>query len=552
MDVLDFLRSQPALVVFLVIGFGYLFDRIRVAGVQLGASTGVLFAGLILGHLGLQGSGGSQSIGFMLFIYCVGLRAGPQFFRAFREQGLRFAVLAVVVCACGIASAVLLGRQLGLPPGYAAGLLAGALTCTPSLVASQDAVRQGMAVLPPGVEEATVLGNIAASYAISYVIGLFGLMVFVSVLPRLMGIDLQAEARRLASEPAEGGAAPAPPSYGDMPDLRVYAAARPVPAAEIAALRRAGCLVQAMKRAGVVVDATPGAAVEPGDLVAVLGLRAAQRRCQEVLGAETVDDDLLQTKPVMRTILVTGSRESSRATPTIDLAFDRHCLVLRITRAGVALPVAAGVALAKGDLVVVVGTPSNVDALARQLGRSELPESEADLVTFAFGIAAGIAIGLLTMQVGGITFGLGSAGGLLLSGLFVGWARTVNPTFGQLPVAATSVLQQLGLLFFIANVGLEAGASVAEALRTTGPWLPIAAFVVMATPVLVGFAVGRLVLGFDPVILLGALTGALTSTPGLDLVNRQAGSPLPTLGYAGTYAFASVIMTIAGSAMMRL
>jgi putative transport protein len=86
-----------------------------------------------------------------------------------------------------------------------------------------------------------------------------------------------------------------------------------------------------------------------------------------------------------------------------------------------------------------------------------------------------------------------------------------------------------------------------EAFRTTGVWLPIGAFVVMAAPLLVGFVAGRVLLGFDPVILIGALT----STPALDLVNRQADSPLPTVGYAGTYAFANVLLAIAGSLLMR-
>jgi len=145
MRVLELLRSQPALVLFLVIGVGYVLGRVRVGGVQLGASTGVLLGGLVLGHFGLHGSGASQSIGFMLFMYCVGLRAGPQFFTAFRESGFKFAILSVVVAAIGMAAAVAFGARLALPPGYSAGLLAGAMTSTPAL----DAVnRQAGSTLP--------------------------------------------------------------------------------------------------------------------------------------------------------------------------------------------------------------------------------------------------------------------------------------------------------------------------------------------------------------------------------------------------------------------
>jgi putative transport protein len=547
MGLLDFLRDQPALVVFFVIGAGYLLDRVRIGGMQLGATTGVLLAGLVLGHFGLRGSSGSQSVGFMLFIYCVGLRAGPQFFSAFRENGARFAALALVMALLGMATTVAVDRFLGLPPGYDAGLLAGALTSTPTLVAAQDAVRQGMATLPAGYERTAVLGNIAASYAISYVVGLFGLLILVSVLPRLMGVDLKAEAERLAAERQARGALPAPASYADLPVLRAYHAARNT---TVAILQRAGCLVEGVKRGGAVLE-TPPETLEAGDRVSLLGSRAAHRAAQELLGPETIDAELLEVRPETRTILVTRTNAARGTTPVLEASLASACIVVRVTRAGVALPPGLDLSLANGDLVVAVGLPGKLDAFARHLGRSERPTNETDLVTFAFGMAAGILIGALTVHVAGISVGLGAAGGLLLSGLIIGYGRTLNPTFGQLPVAAAGVLMELGLQFFIANVGLEAGGWIVEALRTTGVWLPIGALAVMTGPLLLGFVVGRTILGFDPVTLLGALTGALTSTPALDLVNRRAESALPTVGYAGTYAFANVLLTIAGSLLMR-
>ena len=551
---IDVLRRQPALVVFLVIGIGYLLDRVRIRGVQIGVTTGVLFGGLLLGHLGLSGSSGSQSVGFMLFIYCVGLRAGPQFFRAFRENGARFAVLAVVVGVAGITGAVVLDRALALPPGYRAGLLAGALTSTPTLVAAQDVIRGGMTTLPAGYDASAITANIAAAYAITYVVGLFGLLVVIALLPRVMGIDLKAEARRLDAERAESEGAVGPPSYADLPLLRVYRVTRGDPhgtPAGPSSLRRAGCLVQGVKRDGVVVDPTAQTRLEMGDLVAVLGRRPAHRTAAELLGPESVDADLLEVRPETRTFLVTGSKAGGRTTPTLGRAAASGCIPIRLIRAGLELPTTSDLALVKGDVVTAVGLPRNLDALAGDIGRSELPADETDLVTFAFGMAAGIAVGMLSVRVAGIPIGLGTAGGLLLSGLIVGFARTTNPTFGQLPLAAASVLMELGLQFFIANVGLEAGGSVVAALRATGMWLPIGAFAVMAVPLLIGFVVGRGLLGLDPVTLLGALTGALTSTPALGIVTRQAESALPTVGYAGTYAFANVLLAIAGSVLVR-
>jgi len=569
---IQLLLDQPVLAVFLVIGTGYALGRLRVAGVQLGTSTCVLLGGLLLGHFGVHGSSGSQSVGFILFIYCVGLRAGPQFFTAFRKNGIQFALLAAVVAAVGVGTAVLLSQRLDLPPGFRAGLLAGALTSTPTLVAAQDAVRDGAALLPAGFAPEAALRNIAASYAITYVVGLFGLLILVALLPRIMGIDLAAEARRLAAQRPAGEVAPA--SERDRPVMRVYQVTAPalVGASPAELLQRTGCLAQRLRRGDIVLEVRPETCLELGDLVSMLGPRAMQRRALEQLGGETVDDELLEVAE-QRTILVTGGRRPRRdpgqaegdrtlATATsanaaglpytVAMAAAFGAFVVGLQRAGMRLPLSAELALQKGDLLIVVGLPRNLDALAERIGQSQAPADEADLITFAFGIAAGIAIGLVNVHVGGIPIGLGTAGGLLLSGLVVGYLRTIHPTFGQLSVGATSVLMELGLQFFMANIGLEAGGTIVEALYQGGPWLPLGAFVVMGLPLLLGFALGRLVLGLDPVILLGALTGSMTSTPALDMVNRQADSPLPTVGYAGTYAFANVLLAIAGALLMRL
>lgn len=548
----ELLRQQPALVVFLVIGIGYVVGRLRIGGIQLGAATGVLLSGLLLGHLGAHGSGGSQSIGFMLFIYCVGLRAGPQFFSAFRQNGGKFAILALVVAGSGYAAVMLLTRPLHLAPGFQAGLLAGAMTSTPTLVAAQDAVRDGMATLPPGVTSDQLLENISAAYAITYLVGMFGLLVLISVLPRVLRIDLKAAARRLADEGEADGALVAP-AFADLPVLRVYHVTRDNwvgrPLGQMAGAQHSGFLLQRLKRAGEIVDVTQQTSVALGDLVAVLGQRPAHRRALQELGPEQTDADLLETAPQTRVILVSAA---TRAEHAVAATAGLGCFLLKLTRAGMALPIASTLELEKGDLIVAAGLPQRLDELARRLGRSERPADEADLVTFAFGVAAGILIGLVSVRIGGLPIGLGTAGGLLLSGLVIGFLRTLNPTFGQLPVGATVVLMELGLLFFMANVGLSAGSSVVAALASSGPGLALAAVIVMAGPVLAGFAVGRLVLGLDPVILLGALTGAMTSTPALDMVNRQADSPLPTVGYAGTYAFANVLLAVAGSLTVRL
>ncbi len=161
-------------------------------------------------------------------------------------------------------------------------------------------------------------------------------------------------------------------------------------------------------------------------------------------------------------------------------------------------------------------------------------------------------LGLVLVKIGGVSIGLGSAGGLLLAGILIGFLRSMHPTFGRLPAPARYLLMELGLVLFMASVGLNAGGGIVDALTSVGPTLILCGMVVTLTPVTVGYAFGRYVLDLNPALLLGSLTGAMTSTPSLNIVTRAARSGVPALGYAGTYTFANVLLTFAGTMVMTL
>jgi putative transport protein len=154
--------------------------------------------------------------------------------------------------------------------------------------------------------------------------------------------------------------------------------------------------------------------------------------------------------------------------------------------------------------------------------------------------------------VRGIPLTLGMAGGLLLVGMLVGWINSARPTVGRFPDAARWVLMEFGLLIFIAGVGLNAGGGILDTLRHSGIGLIVAAVVVVALPLSLGYLFGRKALRLEPVLLLGAPTGAMTSGPALSLISREAQSPVPALGYTGTYALASILLTVAGTLIMHL
>lgn len=205
-----------------------------------------------------------------------------------------------------------------------------------------------------------------------------------------------------------------------------------------------------------------------------------------------------------------------------------------------------------GDILLLTGPRSKLDELAKTLGHAEGELSQTDLVTLAFGVAAGVFLGMVSFKVGEARIGLGSAGGVLVVGLVFGLINSYRPAFGRFPEGARYVLSQLGLLLFMAGVAVSAGGDIVETLRAVGPSLAMAGIVVTTVPVLVAFVLGRYVFKMNLVLLLGAITGSMTSTAGLQQVSGQARSTVPMLGYVGTYAFANVLLAFAGGVVVRL
>jgi putative transport protein len=202
--------------------------------------------------------------------------------------------------------------------------------------------------------------------------------------------------------------------------------------------------------------------------------------------------------------------------------------------------------------LTLTGPQARLDQLANKIGFFERDVDTTDLVTFSAGVIVGFLIGQISIDIGGIEIGLGTSGGLLLVGIFLGYLRSIHPTFGRVPPATLWVFKELGLLLFLAGVGIKAGQGLVEALKSPGPIVLLCSLFIATLPVIVTFLFGLYQLKMNPALLLGAVTGAVTCTPAMAAVSSDAKSSIPTIGYAGTYAFATVFCAIAGSIMARL
>ncbi len=547
---LELLHTQTLVVLFVVLGFGYLVGRVGWGGFKLGPVAGVLFAGLVFGHFGFHVNEAAQTFGFAMFIFCVGFQAGPRFVDVMVEDGLKYLSLALVVATTGFVLAAVLGRLLELQPGATAGLLAGALTTTPTLAAAQDAIQSGLAAVPEGWTVDQVVTNIGTGYAITYLFGVIGLILLIRFLPGMLGTDLAEEAAKLESadtKEADGQ---------QQLVMRAYRVDRVGPDSTFDKalgdldLQHWNARLVKARRLGEFLTLDSNTMIEPGDEIAVLGRNEWFVEHGRGIGEEIFDDQLLSSPLVTAQVVVTKPELIGKSAEDIRNWRRFNVVLLGMRRMRVELPRSPDLVLKRGDVITFSGPEEEVDIIAEAVGDVERDVVETDLFTFALGIVVGLIIGSFAVTIGGVSLTLGAAGGLLISGLTVGFLRSIRPTFGRVPSSALWLLMELGLLMFMAGVGLNAGSGIIATLQDAGVQLIMAGIVVTVIPVLVTYAFGRLVLQMNPALLLGGITGGMTSGACLNVVTEASRSTIPALGYTGAYAFANVILTLAGSLIL--
>lgn len=554
-DLAALLDGSDVMLLFTALAIGLLVGKLRVGSFELGSTPGVLLAALLLGSWGFDMDAQTESLGFMLFIFCVGIDAGPNFFSNFLQDGVRYISIAAVIVVTAIAATVAAANVLGLDSGLAAGMLAGALTSTPTLVGAQDAVAQQMTDLTPDARR-LILGQISVGYAMTYVVGLLGLLAVLRYLPSLLRFDPREEAQKIArarnlgSDRRRNVRTPILRAYEIRDSLAERYAGKSL--REIGSFQNAGLIVERVKRGSELLEPDPGLTIEAGDKLALVGFPSSHARTDTDRDAEVYDPDLLEFRMDTAQVVVGNPELVGTSLNELDLETKYGCLIDGITRAQVELPLSRALKLNRGDVLSVSGERNRLQRFANKIGVIEHASDLSDLMTFSFFFLGGLFIAQLALVIGDIRLTLGNAGGLLLAGILMGFFRARNPMFGYMPQGAINMLKDLGLNIFVVSVGLAAGSEIVAVIKESGAAILLGGFCVMLLPLVVGYLYGTLILKMNPVLLLGALTGAMTSTPALQVINDMSGNAVPSLGYAGTYTFANVFLTIGGAAIIML
>ena len=549
------LIDHPELALFLTLALGYILGKISFGSFTLGSVTGCLIAGVFVGQSGIEISNDVKQAFFLLFLFAIGYRTGPQFFRSLNAEALPQIAVTVVLCVVALGVVLLASIIFDLKIGTAAGLLAGGMTESATVGVALSAFRKTGA---EAAEVRTFEAEVATAFAVSYLVGVITAIVMLSqIAPRLLRrplseacAELEAELNMLPGGETTGQSARRAvevrafriaPRWAGMTIAEVEARVPPDAKAYVGQIRRGRAIL----------EAEPGLKLEAGDVVAIAGLRGFLVENVGRIGEEVDDETLLDIPAEKVDVVVTNRAVAGRTLFDLKHAPEARTVFLRgIQRAGEAIPIYGGLKLHRGDVLTLVGTPKHVADAVAALGYADRPTTATDMAFVGIFIFLGGMIGIPTLRFGALELGLGVAVGTLMGGLVGGWLRSRQRAFGFVPAATLWLFDSMGLSAFIACVGISAGPSFVTGLVESGLELVLISVFVVVISHGAAILVGSRIFAMNEGLLLGTCCGAGTSAPALAAVQDVARSKVPTLGYGIGYAIGNVLLALWGAVLV--
>ena len=511
-----FFRQSELVVTFLIILVGIGFGNLTIKGVGFG-SSGVLIAAMVAGYFyQFEPVPILQNLGIVLFLLCVGLEAGPSFFRAFKQHGRRFISSVLVLLAISWVNTVAIIFLSGIPIGLGLGLFAGSFTSSPALISA----------LQFSPDEQVIFG-----YGVAYPFGLIGVILFISIAVRLLRGKMEAEIRghsnlhtavfRLENEALHGQL------------IR-----------NVTQFHTHDVVVSGLLRDLSVHSPSGSTVLQMGDLLRLEGLPENVEAAGADIGEEVHEAFENQAELDTRSIVVENTSVINRSLRDLGLQLRFNATLTRIIRANVEFVPSEDQALADGDVVVAVGSPYQLDQVEQFLGHEHhTVQRRVDIGSLAAVLFLAFAIGGIVVPLPGLgPFSLGIAGGALVAGLIFGHFGRIGNFIGRFPRNATLVLKELGLALFFVQVGLETGQSFVESLDIQAVYYAVYAVLFAVVPMAGSFLVGHYLLKIPVSECFGVICGGMTFTPGLDIIHQVDKSERPIVAYSSVYPVALILV----------
>jgi putative transport protein len=526
---IQLLADNPLLLLFVVVALGYPLGRIKVKGFSLGLAA-VLFVGIAVSALDsrLTLPSAVTYLGLVMFVYTIGLASGPSFVASFRRQGWRDNALVFALLLVLAALAALTHFVFGLDAAFVVGMFAGSLTNTPALASVLESLQSA---------SQTTQAEPVVAYAVTYPIGVIGVILMIQLFQRWYKTDYAKEAKDLRDLGASGEHLVNKTARVTREDIAKNSVQ------QWQELEQWKVILGRYKHQGRIELVQPETVLQVGDEVSLIGTDEAVVKVAARLG-EVVPEhlELDRSELDFRRIFVSNPDVADKTLRELDLPKRFGALITRVRRGDSELLPRGEMRLELGDRVRVVAQRERMSEVAKFFGDSYKALSEVDMMSLGVGIALGLLLGLVTLPwPGGLRFSLGFAGGPLIVALILGTLGRTGPIVWQLPYSANLTLRQLGLVIFLAGVGTRSGfAFVDTLLHGSGLQLFLLGAVLTLSASALTLLLGHHLLRIPMSLLIGIVSGLHTQPAVLAFASEQTDNDLPTIGYATVFPVATI------------
>ena len=522
-------------VLALVAVVGLWIGNVKIRGVGFGIG-GVLFGGIIVGHFVDQAGVALsspmlhfiQEFGLILFVYTIGIQVGPGFFASLRVSGLRLNLFAILIVILGGLVTAVLHKLFDIPLPVVLGIFSGAVTNTPALGAGQQILRD----LGVPFE---VVDQMGMSYAMAYPFGICGILLTMWLVRLFFRINVEKEAQRFEESSGNGHANLHTINVRvENPNLNQMAIQ------DVPMLNSDNIVCSRLKRGELLMVPAPGTLIQAGDLLHLVGRPEDLHNAQLVIGQEVATS--LSTRGTdlkVERVVVTNEKVLGKKIRDLHVKQRYDVVISRLNRAGVELVASSSASLQFGDILNLVGRQEAIDAVAAELGNAQQKLQQVQMLPVFIGIGLGVLLGSIPLFIPGCpaALKLGLAGGPLIMALILGRIGSIGKLYWFMPPSANLALRELGIVLFLAVVGLKSGGDFVATL-TQGEglsWIAYGIFIT-AIPLLTVGILARMLAKMNYLTLCGMLAGSMTDPPALAFANNlHATSGAAALSYATVY-----------------
>ena len=529
--------AHIAMLYAIVISIGVLLGKVKVGGISLGV-TFVLFAGILAGHIGFTAPTNIlsfiQDFGLILFVFCIGLQVGPGFFESFKKGGVSLNLLATVTILLNIGVMfacywLFFDTQNVKNLPMMVGTLYGAVTNTPGLGAANEALTS---VFPQGH-----MPQIASGYACAYPLGVLGIIGATIAIRYITRVKLEKEEKQLAEQEDENPKAK--PHQMHLKVSNAYIAGRSL--LEISQFLNRDVICTRLLHDGEVIIPNRNTIFSLGDELLIVCTEGDAEAIKAFIGPEidTPWHTEAEAQPLIsRRIVVTNPAMNGKTLGKMHFSSVYGVNITRVTRQGMDLFASRNHHFQIGDRIMVVGPEDNVNRIAEMMGNSTKRLDAPNIGTIFIGIIVGILFGSIPLSIPGmpVPLKLGIAGGPLIIAILIGRFGYRFKLVTYTTTSANMMLREIGLVLFLASVGIKAGAGFWETVvQGDGLKYVYTGFLITIIPILIVGTIARLYYKFNYFTIMGMISGSYTDPPALAYANSICTREAPAIGYSTVY-----------------